>query len=289
MKAHQLPLLLAALSIPARAQTNLTPATSLAHCANAGWIDPKAGDGSHGLTVGQCVCAGFLYSANCGWINTGDGTPANGAQYSNANGADFGVNRLPDGKLRGLAWGANIGWLNFEHTGDPRIDPVTNQLLGHAWSASLGWIALTTPAGGIFVIDSDTDDDGLPDLWENEYATTASLSAAGDLDGDGASDAAEYAAGTDPADSNSQLLVTNFINNASTVSLTWTSSPGRYYRVQASTDLQTWSYLNFQGIPPANLQIAAGSAGSVTTRTLAKPAGPRAFFRVIALKPPAQP
>ncbi len=289
MKAHSFLLLLAALSTPAAAQTNITPASSLAYSGNTGWLDPKAGSGSNGVIAGQCVCAGFLYSANCGWINMGDGTPNNGAQYTNTNGVDAGVNRLPDGKLRGLAWGANIGWINFENTGNPRIDPATHQLLGHAWSASTGWISLATPAGGIFILDSDVDNDGLPDAWENSYATTATLGA-GDLDGDGASDADEYAAGTDPTESGSQLLITAFTPTTGTAaSITWTSSPARNYRVQVSSDLLTWNYASFQVIPPANPLISAGAAGTTTTRSVIKPAGPRAFFRVIALKPPAQP
>lgn len=101
-------------------------------------IDPKAGDGTSGLVLGACVCTGFLYSANCGWINTGEGTPTNGAQYANTSGADFGINRLPDGKLRGLAWGANMGWIRFEDPGNPRLDPATNELLGKTWSANTG-------------------------------------------------------------------------------------------------------------------------------------------------------
>jgi|GEM_PF-3963658 len=292
MKPLRLSLLLALpalLSQMLPAETNLTPASSFFCSSNTGWIDPKAGDGSAGLIAGQCICAGFLYSANCGWINMGDGTPNNGAQYTNNLGADFGVNRLPGGKLRGLAWGANIGWINFEDTGNPRIDPVTNQFLGYAWSASTGWISLATPAGGIFVVPSDTDHDGLPDIWENQYAASLATLGAGDLDKDGQSDAAEYAADTDPSDAQSNLLITGFTPGANLVSLTWTSSPARNYRVQSSSDLLNWNFLNFIGVPPANLQIAAGAAGATTTRNLLKPAGPRMFFRVIALKPPAAP
>lgn len=285
-----LPLL--ALSSFCRAGTNLTPASSPAYSGNAGWIDSRAGDGVAGLLAGQCVCAGFLYSANCGWINMGDGTPNNGAQYLNIHGGDCGVNRLAGGKLRGLAWGANIGWISFEDTGNPRIDPATNQLLGHAWSAGTGWSSLATPAGGIFIVPSDTDHDGIPDAWELQHAADLTvLSAGGDSDHDGQSDTAEYASDTNPLNAAEYLKVTAFSSTVASglASLTWTGKPTRSYRVQMSTDLEAWTYAPFQGVPPANLQLTAGSAAPATTRNVMKPAGPRMFFRVIALKPPAAP
>jgi hypothetical protein len=275
---------------PVAAGTSLTPASGPAWGANIGWIDPQAGDGTNGAVLGACVCKGFLYSANCGWINLGDGTPANGAQYTNTSGSDSGVNRLPDGRLRGLAWGASIGWINFEDTGNPRLDPATGELTGKAWSAGCGWICFDTPPGGIYTVVTDTDHDGLPDEWEYSYAASlTTLTANGDSDGDGQSDAAEYAAGTDPADAGSLLRITAFTPGVSTASLTWTSSPNRNYRVQVSSDLTNWTWDNFAVIFPANPLISAGAAGTTTTRTVLKPAGPRQFFRVIALKPPAAP
>ncbi len=60
-------------------------------------------------------------------------------------------------------------------------------------------------------------------------------------------------------------------------------------RVLTSSDLVTWNYANFFVIPPASPLITKGSAGATTTRLVVKPAGTRAFFKVIALKPPAQP
>ena len=278
----------ASLSTPAAAGTSLTPASGLAWSANTGWIDPRAGSGQYGLVIGQCVCTGHLYSANCGWINMGSGLPANGAQYANT-GADTGVNRLPGGKLRGYAWGANIGWLNFEDTGDPYLRP-NGQLAGFVWSPNIGWITLSNLSGPILQQVTDADGDGLPDAWENEYATTATLTASGDLDGDGATDADEYAAGTDPTEADSKLDIASFFENSQTVSLGWTSTPSRYYRVLTSTDLVTWTYGSFFA-PGGNPLIAQGSVNfPVTSKLVLKPAGAtRAFFKIIALKPPAAP
>jgi hypothetical protein len=62
----------------------------------------------------QYVCLGFIYSANAGWIKLGNGAPINGIQYQNNSANDFGVNEDGSGNLRGFAWGANVGWINFE-------------------------------------------------------------------------------------------------------------------------------------------------------------------------------
>jgi hypothetical protein len=44
----------------------------------------------------------------------------------------------------------------------------------------------------------DTDGDGLPDAWEQQYFGDLNQAGGGDPDGDGATNAQEYAAGTDP-------------------------------------------------------------------------------------------
>jgi len=65
-----------------------------------------------------------------GWINLGSGSPTNGIQYLNLGANDFGVNlgTAGAGTLRGYAWGANIGWINFESTGAPQVDLATGKL-----------------------------------------------------------------------------------------------------------------------------------------------------------------
>ena len=44
------------------------------------------------------------------------------------------------GNLRGFAYGANIGWINFETNGGPKIDLLTGNLSGYIYSANCGWI-----------------------------------------------------------------------------------------------------------------------------------------------------
>ena len=272
--------LCAALPCASLAQSTVSETSRYAYGANTGWIDARAGAGTYGLKAGPCVLKGFMYSANCGWINLGDGSPANGIQYANTDGADFGINRLPDGRLRGLAWGASIGWINFENTGNPRIDPATGQVLGMAWSAGTGWISFDTADTDLKFLSQDTDNDTIPDSWELLYAPNLTTlgGANKDSDGDGMTDAAEYAANTSPVDRTDFLQIVNLSNPPGNLgSLRWTSKTDRAYQVQSSSDLQSWQ--------PLFATPVYGHDGPQTSASV--PRNPRIFFRVVALKPPA--
>jgi len=113
-----------------------------AYGANDGWVSAHSSAAVRLTSAGVRVLSGYLCSANCGWINLGNDAPGNGTQYANTTGSDFGVNRLVDGSLRGLAWSANLGWINFEATGNPQLDIGTGQLSGYAWCANAGWLRL---------------------------------------------------------------------------------------------------------------------------------------------------
>ena len=73
------------------AATTIAAAYSFAYGANLGWMNCR-GDVTNGAVVGEFVCSGSIYSANCGWISLGSGTPANGFSYANNSATDFGVN-----------------------------------------------------------------------------------------------------------------------------------------------------------------------------------------------------
>jgi hypothetical protein len=47
------------------------------------------------------------------------------------------------GNLRGYAYGANIGWINFEANGAPVVNFASGNLSGYAYSANVGWISLS--------------------------------------------------------------------------------------------------------------------------------------------------
>ena len=159
------------------AATTIQPTNSFAYGANIGWINWR-GDVTSGAVVGEYVCSGSIWSANCGWISLGSGTPVNGIQYGNASATDFGVNLtghvvsggVPPAQLRGFAYGANIGWINFESTGNPEISLSTGRLSGFAYSANCGWIDLASATAFVqtdFIIPgADTDGDGIADAHE---------------------------------------------------------------------------------------------------------------------------
>ena len=221
------------------AATSINATNQYAHGADFGWINWR-GDTNNGAVIGEFVCSGYIYAANCGWIHLGDGTPANRIHYQNTSAVDFGVNHDGMGNLRGYAWAANIGWINFEKSGAPAVDLKTGNLTGAAYSANCGWISLsnafarvqtdTIPAG------FDNDGDGIPDPWELSYTNSVAIfGATSDTDGDGVLDKNEYLADTSPTNPNDHLRILSITRGTSTptyTTLLWTSKPTRCYAVQ---------------------------------------------------------
>ncbi len=129
--------------------SNIDPARKFNWAENIGWLNwqhntPNPGDGAH---VGGSFLGGFVWAENVGWINLGDTTPANGIQYANANGTDFGVNIDPvSGDLFGLAWGENVGWINFDTASAganrARFNQCQHRFFGYAWGENIGWLNL---------------------------------------------------------------------------------------------------------------------------------------------------
>lgn len=87
----------------------------------------------------------------------------------------------------------------------------------------------------------DTDHDGIPDAWETAHfhnLTTAGAAATSDYDKDGASDLAEFLAGTAPDDALSHLKVRSItLNGDGDVTLQWQSIPGKTYTIESNTGL----------------------------------------------------
>ncbi len=148
------------------AQSNVAAMAKLCYAENTGWINwrdagsPLASQGVR-INGGNTFLAGFAWSENAGYINMGDGTPANGLVYANPTSGtvigvpDFGVNINPDGSLSGFAWGENIGWINFGVTTLPTNQRARVQtdgkLRGYAWGENVGWINLDTTEQGKYV------------------------------------------------------------------------------------------------------------------------------------------
>jgi len=157
--------------------------------------------------------------------------------------ADFGVNQDGFGNLRGYAYGANIGWINFENTGAPKVNLVNGQLSGSVWSANCGWISLSN---AIAFVQTDSirqgalAPDGLPVAWLLQNFGTTNVNASADPDHDGASNLQEYLAGSDPNNPASVLNINFFTRNVISPSYTvlgWNSVGSRCYVVQTSPNL----------------------------------------------------
>ena len=113
--------------------------------------------------------AGFVWGENIGWITVGDGSPVDGKQYENADGADTGVNVDVDSNLFGFAWAENVGWVNFDTRDelDPfgqqaRYDSTKARLPGYAWGENVGWINLDDAVHFVAVVQlGDFNGDGV--------------------------------------------------------------------------------------------------------------------------------
>ncbi len=65
--------------------------------------------GIDGVRVHATFLSGYIWAENVGWVNIGDGSPANGICYANVDDTDFVVNIDPTtGDLFGYAWGGGI-------------------------------------------------------------------------------------------------------------------------------------------------------------------------------------
>lgn len=132
---------------------------------------------------------------------------------------------------------------DFGVTG-PRLSADGSTVVFGSWSS--GFTAGdANSAGDIFVakvslpplVDTDTDADGLLDSWEFTWFGNLERDGNGDYDGDGASERAEFRAGTCPLDELSGFGLTLVESSPSTLTLEWSTLPGRRYRIQRSAGL----------------------------------------------------
>ena len=279
----------------------INPTNSCAWGANIGWTswrpDPDATN-TTGVRIEEFICSGYIYAANIGWINLGNGfIPSAGpplhVQYSNSSPTDFGVNYQIDPAqpgvaiLRGYAYGANIGWINFEATGNPRVSLFTGTFSGYAYSANCGWINLNDALGRVqtdhVAPGLDSDGDGIADAFEILYfgdLTTANVTS--DRDGDGISDRDEYFDGTNPLLRDDKLRIISFATNPNGTSspINWTSTTARLYLIETNPDLVSmWSPDPIFGMP------FAPDSGSSTARILTAASATKRFYRVKSVRP----
>ena len=120
----------------------------------------------------------------------------------------------------------------------------------------------------------DSDNDGLPDAWEDDHGlqTGNPADAALDADGDGQSNLDEFKAGTDPRLAGSVFTVSSagYDSIGETFTIEWPAVAGKLYRVTSGDDLLGWT--------PRISRVAMQSG--VESVELPATAGSDRFFRV---------
>jgi hypothetical protein len=279
--------LLAVLSLlrvaPARAGTTIDPVHRYAYGANIGWLDWYADD-ANGAVVNDYYCSGYIWAANVGWINLGNGSPASGIQYGNLSASDFGVNNDGLGNLSGFAWGANIGWVNFEPTGAPHINIKNGKISGYVWSANCGWISLSNAVTYVqtdHILPGPLAANGLPIPWLLANFGTTIVDPNADPTGKGNTIAADYAAGTDPNNVNDRFRITaeSFGILGTTATVTWASKLTRCYYIQQTPSLNPLFVWADSGLG------ILGPDGLSTMRTFGEAPASMHYYRVEAVRP----
>ncbi len=199
-------LLAASTAGAAHAQSSIQPGHKFGWTENAGWTNWRDANGeTAGVKIHPGFLSGWIWAENVGWISVGDGSPANCQQYSNASGADFGVNVLQNGDLAGLAWGENIGWINFSTSStlagfgmQAKFNTATRRFSGFAWGENIGWINLDDENHAIRANPTclgDVNQDGVVNFADLNLVLSsfnqAGACTLGDTNGDGVTDFAD--------------------------------------------------------------------------------------------------
>ena len=121
----------------------------------------------------------------------------------------------------------------------------------------------------------DIDGNGLPDPWERLHFGRIGVDPLADPDGDGMSNLAEYKAGTNPLDFQSQFAFIRVRSQAGGIRVEWSSVTNRTYVVQRSGQVLA----GYQ-------DVATGLAATPTTNSYldTTTTGPGPFFYRLRLQ-----
>ncbi len=140
------------------------------------------------------------------------------------------------------------------------------------------WVG-ASPSPGRPLTLSDSDGDGLPDFWEQNYGLNPNdpSDASLDSDQDGMTNLEEYLAGTDPLDAESRLALEE-ITVAETITLRFIAAAQRGYLVQFKNALNEGSWETLTLIP-------AGAESRVETVIDSTPATARYYRLSVVWEP----
>ena len=109
-----------------------------------------------------------------------------------------------------------------------------------------------TPGQSNLIVD-DSDDDGLPNLWENIYGLNPNdfSDAKLDNDNDGHNNLEEFLAGTNPNDESSVLWL-DFISHDNKMLLTFEAQPNRTYILWNSSEVSSENWIEVKQFEPTS-------------------------------------
>jgi hypothetical protein len=159
-----------------------------------------------------------------------------------------------------LGNGSAITWIEFFNngTGTGADYDVFFGEMSHTIAGTGSGTATTT---ALVTRTSEGVTDGIPDSWWSQYGITDRV-ASNDPDGDGFTNAQEYALGTDPTDSSSLMEIKNVTRGSGVTTVEWSSVPGKKYRLYASPSLSPTDWQ-----PVGSEKTATGNLTSETHST----------------------
>ena len=137
------------------------------------------------------------------------------------------------------------------------------------------WIGAPTTLN-VAAGSGDSDGDGMPDAYENQYPLALNPNNPGDgaldYDGDGLTNFQEFLAGTNPQSAASRLFITGSFESTNSIRLQFNAVSNVTYNFQSRVSLSTGSWIQLANVP------AALSNRSIT---ITNTATPMKFYRVV--------